>query len=61
MPVKTVRWLEMVFGEGLSAEEASARIRDEELDGKASESEATEDEELGESASESARADSEEA
>jgi len=26
MPVKTVRWLEMVFGEGLSADEASARI-----------------------------------
>ena len=29
MPVKTVRWLEMVFGEGLSAEEASQRITDE--------------------------------
>ncbi len=26
MPVKTVRWLELVFGEGLSAEEASLRI-----------------------------------
>jgi large subunit ribosomal protein L4 len=26
MPVKTVRWLEMVFGEGLSAEEATSRI-----------------------------------
>jgi large subunit ribosomal protein L4 len=60
MPVKTVRWLEMVFGEGLSAEEASARIRDEELDGKASESEATEDEELGESASESEATEDEE-
>jgi large subunit ribosomal protein L4 len=26
MPVKTVRWIEMVFGEGLSAEEASQRL-----------------------------------
>ncbi len=26
MPVKTVRWIEMVFGEGVSAEEASVRI-----------------------------------
>jgi large subunit ribosomal protein L4 len=26
MPLKTVRWLEMVFGDGLSAEEASAKI-----------------------------------
>jgi large subunit ribosomal protein L4 len=26
MPVETVRWLEMVFGEGLSAEEATLRI-----------------------------------
>jgi large subunit ribosomal protein L4 len=26
MPVKTVRWIEMVFGEGLSADEASERI-----------------------------------
>ena len=29
MPVKTVRWIEMVFGEGLSAEEASSRIAEE--------------------------------
>jgi large subunit ribosomal protein L4 len=28
MPVRTVRWLELVFGEGLSAEEASQRIAD---------------------------------
>jgi large subunit ribosomal protein L4 len=28
MPVKTVRWIEMVFGEGLSAEEASQKIAD---------------------------------
>src|SRR5260221_4799572 len=28
MPVKTVRWIEMVFGEGLSAEEASKRLAD---------------------------------
>ena len=26
MPLQTVRWLEMVFGEGISAEEASSRI-----------------------------------
>jgi large subunit ribosomal protein L4 len=26
MPVKTVRWIELVFGEGLSAEEATLRI-----------------------------------
>jgi large subunit ribosomal protein L4 len=29
MPVETVRWLEMVFGEGLSAEEATQRIAEE--------------------------------
>ncbi len=29
MPVKTVRWLELVFGEGLSAEAATAQIFDE--------------------------------
>jgi len=29
MPLKTVRWLEMVFGDGMSAEEASAKIADE--------------------------------
>jgi large subunit ribosomal protein L4 len=29
MPVQTVRWLEMVFGEGLSAEEATQRLTDE--------------------------------
>jgi len=75
MPVKTVRWIELVFGEGLSAEEASARITDEELDGgvpaetpddeepedSASESEALDDEEPEDSASESAKTDSEEA
>jgi len=75
MPVKTVRWIELVFGEGLSAEEASARITDEELDSgvlaetpddeepedSASESEMTDNEEPEDSASESAGADSEEA
>jgi len=75
MPVKTVRWIELVFGEGLSAEEASSRITDEELDSgvpaetpddeepedSASESETPDDEELEDSASESAGADSEEA
>lgn len=29
MPEKTVRWIELVFGEGLSAEEASRRIAEE--------------------------------
>jgi large subunit ribosomal protein L4 len=29
MPVQTVRWLELVFGEGLSAEEASRRVAEE--------------------------------
>jgi large subunit ribosomal protein L4 len=28
MPIETVRWLEMVFGEGLSADEATQRIAD---------------------------------
>ncbi len=32
MPVKTVRWLELVFGEGLSAEAATAQIFDEAAD-----------------------------
>jgi large subunit ribosomal protein L4 len=40
MPMDTVRWLELVFGEGVSAEEASARIaggaaRDDEFAGPA--------------------------
>src|SRR5436190_3323756 len=60
MPVKTVRWIELVFGEGLSAEEASARITDEELDSGVP-AETPDDEEPEESASESAGADSEEA
>ncbi len=29
MPVKTVRWIELVFGEGLSAEEATRKIAEE--------------------------------
>jgi large subunit ribosomal protein L4 len=29
MPVQTVRWIELVFGEGLSAEEASRRIAED--------------------------------
>jgi len=32
MPLKTVRWLEMVFGEGMSADEASSRIAEDEQD-----------------------------
>ncbi len=30
MPVQTVRWIELVFGEGISAEEASRKIADDE-------------------------------
>lgn len=29
MPVKTIRWIELVFGEGMSAEEASNKITEE--------------------------------
>jgi large subunit ribosomal protein L4 len=29
MPVQTVRWIELVFGEGLSAEEATRKIAEE--------------------------------
>jgi large subunit ribosomal protein L4 len=39
MPVSTVRWLEYVFGEGLSAEEASKRIAEAEAEAQASEPE----------------------
>ena len=28
MPIKTVRWLEMVFGEGMSAEEANSKLNE---------------------------------
>ena len=50
MPVKTVRWLEMVFGEGMSAEEASSKIaNDEESSGE--EVTATTDNEEAEEAS----------
>jgi len=60
MPVKTVRWIELVFGEGLSAEEASARITDEEPENSASESETLDNEEPEDSASESETLDDEE-
>ncbi len=59
MPVKTVRWIELVFGEGLSAEEASARITDEELDSGVP-AETPDDEEPEDSASESETPDNEE-
>ena len=50
MPKKTVRWIELVFGEGLSAEEASQKIAVE-LDEEAIASERSEDvEELNEAA-----------
>lgn len=49
MPVHTVRWIELVFGEGLSAEEASQRIADE----LAQEEEATSTDETEEEADES--------
>jgi large subunit ribosomal protein L4 len=50
MPVHTVRWIELVFGEGLSAEEASQRIAEElsqegtDVSADATEEEAGEDE-----------------
>ena len=59
MPMKTVRWIELVFGEGLSAEEASARITDEEPEDSALEAEA-DSEEPEDSTSEAETADSEE-
>ncbi len=31
MPLETVRWIEMVFGDGMSAEEASSKIANDEL------------------------------
>src|SRR5213596_3335628 len=51
MPKQTVRWIEMVFGEGLSAEEASQQIADqleaeEQVESEDAESEVDEDEEL---------------
>jgi len=59
MPMKTVRWIELVFGEGLSAEEASARITDEEPEDSALEAEA-DSEEPEDSALEAETTDSEE-
>jgi large subunit ribosomal protein L4 len=47
MPITTVRWIELVFGEGLSADEASRRIA-EELDEAANSEDTTEAEELPE-------------
>ncbi|HET9921332.1 MAG TPA: 50S ribosomal protein L4 [Ktedonobacteraceae bacterium] len=40
MPEKTVRWIELVFGEGLSAEEASHRIAEDMADVEDTEAEA---------------------
>jgi large subunit ribosomal protein L4 len=51
MPINTVRWIELVFGEGLSAEEASERIRaaiEEEEAASAEETEETEETEEAE-------------
>ena len=50
MPKQTVRWIELVFGEGLSAEEASQQIADqleaeEQAESEDAESEVDEDEE----------------
>jgi large subunit ribosomal protein L4 len=41
MPLETVRWIEMVFGEGMSAEEASSKIANDELNSEESASEET--------------------
>ena len=45
MPLETVRWIEMVFGEGMSAEEASSKIANDELNSEESASEETGSEE----------------
>ncbi|HVU66999.1 MAG TPA: 50S ribosomal protein L4 [Ktedonobacteraceae bacterium] len=44
MPEHTIRWIELVFGEGLSAEEASLRIADELAQEEATESAESEEE-----------------
>src|SRR5437899_5199756 len=49
MPVRTVRWIELVFGEGLSAEEATKQIAVDESE-ESSESESDEASELQEEA-----------
>jgi large subunit ribosomal protein L4 len=59
MPVQTVRWIEMVFGEGLSAEEASRRIA-EEVSTDASDVADTETEASSESSTSATNADEEE-
>jgi len=45
MPLETVRWIEMVFGDGMSAEEASSKIANDELNSEESASEETGSEE----------------
>jgi large subunit ribosomal protein L4 len=61
MPVNTVRWIELVFGEGLSAEEASQRIADELARSEAEEAAKEEAEEVeeGEEAEESSEGEDE--
>jgi large subunit ribosomal protein L4 len=57
MPLQTVRWLEMVFGEGMSAEEASFRIAEDVQDA----DEAVLDEEAADSEVDNDEQDAEEA
>ncbi len=45
MPLETVRWIEMVFGDGMSAEEASSKIANDELNSEELASEETGSEE----------------
>ena len=52
VPVNTVRWLEMVFGEGLSAAEATSRIADATLSEDVSEAEDTTSDTAAETADE---------
>jgi large subunit ribosomal protein L4 len=61
MPVHTIRWIELVFGEGLSSEEASQRIADEMAQEAEEASEDETEEEAGESSTEDAEESSEEA
>lgn len=62
MPVNTVRWIEFVFGDGLSAEEASQRIADAVDDSETEETSAEETEEVpAEEAKETSAEETEEA
>ena len=60
MPVNTVRWIELVFGEGLSAEEASERINEALAESEASTTEESSEAESEASATEESSEDEKE-